>query len=135
MNQSDIVLPQNLYDELLQICRLELPYEACGLLVGTPYQIESIWPMKNELNSPNRFFVSKPIVEETIEKVKSLKRDIIAIYHSHPSTLAIPSRIDIINHLDESVDMVIISLKENEPIMKWYSIVGLTYKERPFLVI
>ncbi|WP_412977409.1 Mov34/MPN/PAD-1 family protein [Ornithinibacillus sp. 179-J 7C1 HS] len=135
MNQTEIVIPKGLYSKLLNTCRSELPYEACGLLAGTSNQIKSLWPMKNELRSTNRFFVSKYVVEDTMKKINSLKQEIFAIYHTHPNTAAIPSTIDIMNHHDESVDMVIISFKYHVPMMKWYTIDDSSYRERPFLII
>ncbi|WP_010097607.1 Mov34/MPN/PAD-1 family protein [Ornithinibacillus scapharcae] len=129
------LIPQELYYQLLQNCKDELPYEACGLLTGTQNLIRSIWPLKNELKSSNRFFVHQDQVQKTLETISSLNQQVKAIYHTHPNTEAIPSSIDIANHINQEVGMVIISYKSSEPIMKWYKIDGLNYTDCPFVVL
>lgn len=128
-------IPQQLYDQLLQNGKVELPYEACGLLTGTQNVIQSIWPLRNELKSSTRFFVHQNQLEKTLEIISRLKQEVKAIYHTHPITDAIPSSIDIANHIDQDVGMVIISYKSSKPIMKWYKIESLNYKNCPFIVL
>jgi proteasome lid subunit RPN8/RPN11 len=106
-----------------------LPYEACGLLSGDKYNVQSIWHLENEWKSDRRFFVSKTVIEETIQKFKKPNEQVRAIYHSHPTTAPVPSSYDISSHPNENVKMVIVSYKTNPPITKMYNIRGSNYEE------
>ena len=120
---------------MVDIGRLELPYEACGLLSGNDSHVKSLWPLQNEMKSVSRFFVNKNSVRETIQKIKKLEEQVLAIYHTHPITAPVPSSFDILNHPDNKVSMVIISYKTNPPNTKWYQIRDSMYIERPYYII
>lgn len=134
MDSEKIIIPQSLYDQMIEHGRVTLPYEACGMFSGNNQKIKSFWPLENESKSDRRFFVSKKVVEETIQKVKELDQQIVAIYHTHPSTAPIPSIYDIKHHVDHDVKMVIISYKTKSAITKWYRIIDSTYEECLFLI-
>ncbi|MGP4038681.1 Mov34/MPN/PAD-1 family protein [Gracilibacillus sp. D59] len=104
------------------------------MLSGKDNHVLSIWPLKNEVKSVSRFFVKKEIVEESIQKIKQLEEQVLAIYHNHPTTDPVPSSYDVLNHSDDNVDMVIISYKNNSPKTKWYQIQGSNYVERLFFI-
>ncbi|MCT2536302.1 Mov34/MPN/PAD-1 family protein [Aquibacillus koreensis] len=134
MSDKDIIIPQSIYSELIEKNRDLLPFEGCGILSGSNRYVKTAWYLDNELRSPNRFFVNKQIVEDTVMKIQEKQEDILAVYHTHPNTSAIPSSLDLKNHIDNEIDMVIISFKYKEPILKWYSIHGVKYAERLFLI-
>ncbi|MEC5424241.1 Mov34/MPN/PAD-1 family protein [Virgibacillus sp. C22-A2] len=134
MQTESIVIPEIIHNEMVENCKDRLPYEACGLLSGTGNRIRSLWQLENELKSATRFFVSKQSVEKTIQNIKHLEEQVLAIYHTHPITDPVPSSYDLRNHTDEKVFMVIISFKTNPPITKWYTIKGNHYTERLFSI-
>ncbi len=134
MDSEKIIIPQSLYDQMIEHGKVTLPYEACGMFSGNNQKIKSCWPLENESKSDRRFFVSKKVVEETIQKAKELDEQILAIYHTHPSTAPIPSIDDIKYHVDHDVKMVIISYKTKSAITKWYRIMDSTYEECLFLI-
>ncbi|WP_339227483.1 M67 family metallopeptidase [Oceanobacillus sp. FSL K6-2867] len=111
-----------------------LPFEACGLLSGTEGHIKSIWPLKNQLKSDRRFFVEKKIIEKTMQEINKLNEQVLAVYHSHPTTVPVPSVYDIVNHPDSKVKMVIISYKLNPPNTKCYHIEKPSYEECLFCI-
>lgn len=113
---------------------LHLPYETCGLLSGTNNHVQSLWHLENELKSAKRFFVRRKSVEEAVQQIKQLGEQVLAIYHTHPTTAPVPSSFDLTNHTDDKVNMVIISFKTNPPVTKWYTIKGTHYAERLFCI-
>ncbi|GAB2543456.1 M67 family metallopeptidase [Gracilibacillus alcaliphilus] len=129
MKREKIIIPQILHDQMVEHGRMALPYEACGMLSGNRQEVMSIWPLQNEWKSDRRFFVSKQVVEQTIQKANDLGEQILAIYHTHPSTEPKPSHYDIKNHLDKNIKMVIVSYKANTPTVKWYRIMNDYYQE------
>ncbi|WP_430788250.1 Mov34/MPN/PAD-1 family protein [Virgibacillus flavescens] len=129
MSSERLNIPQAIYDQMLAHGRTTLPFETCGLLSGNNGNVQSIWKLENELKSDRRFFVGKGIIEETIREIKSLDEQVLAIYHTHPTTAPVPSFYDITNHPDEVVKMVIVSYKTMHPITKCYNICGANHQE------
>ncbi|WP_246096902.1 Mov34/MPN/PAD-1 family protein [Psychrobacillus soli] len=132
MNQ--VIISEFLIKEVIDHARNQLPYESCGLLAGTDGKVNSFWVLENELKSDRRFFVSKTEVAKTLEQIAERKENVIAIYHSHPTTAAIPSSYDMINHPDSTIKMLIVSFKSEPPEAKCYHILHRTYLECPFLI-
>ena len=69
MDSEKITIPQTIYNKMLAHGRLSLPFEACGFLSGNNYKVQSIWQLENEWKSDRRFFVSKRIVEYTVQEI------------------------------------------------------------------
>ncbi|WP_173918943.1 M67 family metallopeptidase [Halobacillus sp. Marseille-Q1614] len=134
MNRKQIHVPPAIYDSMLVHGKSCLPYEACGLLSGKGNFIKAIWPLENEWKTAHRFFVSKQVVEQTVARITQLGEQVLAVYHSHPTTAPVPSMYDIKNHPDPTVKMVILSFKTPTPLTKWFDIQGSTYEECPFFI-
>ncbi|MGG0248485.1 M67 family metallopeptidase [Peribacillus frigoritolerans] len=134
MEENKFIIHGIQYDMMIDHCSSYLPYEACGILAGRNNEVDSIWKLENELKSDRRFFISKNKIEETVREISKQEKDILAIYHSHPSTTPVPSYLDIVNHPDPSVKLVIVSYKLNVLKVKCYDISNGLYKERPFLI-
>ncbi|WP_085992742.1 M67 family metallopeptidase [Oceanobacillus senegalensis] len=132
MSNNEMVIPQIIYDQMVEYGRENFPYEACGLLSGRENHVYSLWPLKNSWKSVNRFFVKKDTVERVIRQIEQREEQVLAIYHTHPFTAPVPSSYDIRNHPDNKVAMVITSYKTCPPKTKWYQIQGSNYTERYF---
>ncbi|MGP4041666.1 Mov34/MPN/PAD-1 family protein [Gracilibacillus sp. D59] len=124
-----ISFPDELYQKLIAEGEKKLPYEACGLLAGTHNQVKSFWPLQNQLASTTRFFVPKKVVSEALKCIENRKEQVLAVFHTHPSTKPVPSQYDLSHHPDEDVDMVIVSFKYPTPEIKWYQIKSKRWKE------
>ncbi|MGP4062201.1 M67 family metallopeptidase [Halobacillus sp. H74] len=128
-------ISKTLYDQMINHGLQDLPYEACGLLAGAEQgHIRSVWPLKNEWKSSTRFYVSKKVVEETLEQIDLKGQKVLAVYHSHPATAPYPSYTDLKNHTEYGVKMVIVSYKTSYPHTKCFSISEKSYDEHPFLI-
>lgn len=126
---------KTLYDQMVQQGALALPYETCGFVTGTDaHYIKKIWPLKNEWKSTNRYYVSKKVVAETLQKIKTMDQMVLGIYHSHPTTAPTPSFYDLKNHPDDDVKMIILSYKSAPPTVKCYTVQAYTYDEHPFFI-
>lgn len=121
-------LPRTLYQEMLDQARAELPNECCGLLAGTirpgtaPGQlavgeVQRRYPLVNERASPTEFFSEPRSMFQATRDIECRGFQILAIYHSHPTTDPVPSRTDRERSYYPLVMNLIISLKENEPRM------------------
>jgi proteasome lid subunit RPN8/RPN11 len=134
MEYDKIIIPAICYKEIVEHVRLNLPYEVCGLLAGKNNKIQSVWKLENEIKSDRRFFVGERKIAETMQLIKKQEEQILAVYHSHPTTAPVPSSYDITNHFNDRVLMIIISYKSINPKVKCYHIKKETYKECPFLI-
>ncbi|WP_217586153.1 M67 family metallopeptidase [Lentibacillus saliphilus] len=126
---THLIIPHPIFTSMIEHGETQLPYESCGLLAGSGNKVLSIWTLENELKSSSRFFVHKNVVADTLQQIHKCKEHVLAIYHSHPSTAPIPSSYDVYHHTDESVKMVIVSLKSQEPQVKCFDIKQDTYTE------
>ncbi|MFG6149842.1 Mov34/MPN/PAD-1 family protein [Halobacillus sp. B23F22_1] len=131
---NQLIVPKPIHNFLIDHGKKNLPYEVCGMLSGVNLTVQHVWPLKNEVKSQSRFFVSQTAVEETLKKVKEKSEEVLAIYHSHPTTSPSPSSSDIIEHADTNILMVIISFKMPIPVIKCFKILDSTYVSYPLTV-
>jgi proteasome lid subunit RPN8/RPN11 len=122
----------------------EFPNECCGLLAGrikTDAQGESIatveerFPLVNELASPVEF-TSEP--RSMFEAVRSMDRRglaTLAVYHSHPTSDAIPSNKDLERSYDAGVMNLIVSLNTGTPRVDAWWLVGARYEKAPWELV
>lgn len=126
---------QSIYEQLVAHGEDQLPYEACGLLAGNVDDcVLSIWSLENEWKSSFRYYVSKKVVESTVQQIELQGQKVLGVYHSHPTTAPIPSYHDLQNHPDHKVKMIIISYKNALPTLKCYTVMNNTYDEYPFYI-
>ena len=93
---AGLVLPAAVADELLAHAREELPNEACGLLSGdlsaggaTRYH-----RARNAEASPLRYNVHPDDLVRIVFAIDEVGEDLVAIFHSHTHTPAVPSPTD-----------------------------------------
>ena len=61
------------------------PLESCGLLAGRDSQVEKIFFVQNQAQSPVRY-VMDPIEQlHAFEWIESNEMDLLGIFHSHPT--------------------------------------------------
>ncbi|MDE2506183.1 MAG: M67 family metallopeptidase [Planctomycetota bacterium] len=124
-----LVVPRSIYDAMAAHCVREAPLEACGLLVGHPPRALSIHPLRNELASATRYNADPRDILDAVRAMRPLGREIVAIYHSHPSSRAFPSRVDLAeNHYGE-IPRIIVSLLENPPETRVWRLDPASYEE------
>jgi proteasome lid subunit RPN8/RPN11 len=93
---SALTLPRRLTEELLAHARSELPNEACGLLSGSAARGEAttFHPARNAEASPLRYNVDAEDLVRLTFAIEDAGEDLVAIFHSHTLSPAIPSATD-----------------------------------------
>jgi len=89
-----LILPQSIYRALLAHARAQFPYEACGLLRGRAGQVTDFLPARNISSTPHSDY---EVDAETLLRALSWEDEgdeLIAIFHSHPTSPAYPSPVD-----------------------------------------
>lgn len=117
-----LIISQKLLDEVISYCKDALPNEACGILAGRNNEIIKIYKMTNIENSPISYFMDSREQFKAMKDMRENDLSMIAIFHSHPSSPAYPSKKDMELAFYEDSIYLIVSLVEREPAVKAFLI-------------
>lgn len=73
----------------------ELPNEACGLLSGSAGHATRFHPARNAESSPYVYEIDPDDLVRIVFGIEADGEELVAIYHSHPRTAAVPSARDV----------------------------------------
>ncbi len=130
-----IKIPKNTLDEIVAHARRDLPIEACGYLAMRDHIVERHYAMKN-MDSSNEHFTFDPKEQfDVLRKMRSLGLKPNAVYHSHPETPARLSEEDIRLAVDPNISYVIVSMKDDRPVVKSFTVVKKRVEEEEIEII
>jgi [CysO sulfur-carrier protein]-S-L-cysteine hydrolase len=112
-----LVLPPELRQRIIDHALAECPNECVGLLAGHGDVVERVSPLINEANSPTHFFAAESLFAP-MRTMRDAGLDLVAIYHSHPTSPPHPSRRDMEENYYPDTVHLIVSLLHDEPMMK-----------------
>jgi proteasome lid subunit RPN8/RPN11 len=120
-----------LRDEMLAHLRAGLPNEACGILGGgEPGVVTSVHPTRNADASPYRYTVHPDDLLRVQLELDAADKDIVGIFHSHPSSAAYPSRTDVeLAALWPQTAFVIVSLRSQPGEVAAFDLTGQKIEE------
>lgn len=127
-------VPRSLLDEMLAQARAELPNECCGLLAGRidrsagVGRVERRYPLVNEAASPTEYLSEAKSMFSAVRDMDRNRLEMLAIYHSHPTSAAVPSRKDLERSYSPDVIHLIVSLQAVEPVMDGWWLSGTEYR-------
>jgi proteasome lid subunit RPN8/RPN11 len=115
-----LVIPDLLLEEVVAHARAEAPRECCGLLAGHVRDgvgvVTARYPIENAARSTTEYETDARGMFFAFRKMRESEIELLAIYHSHPTSAPIPSRPDIAhNTYGESVVHLIVSLAATQP--------------------
>lgn len=118
-----------------------LPDEACGLLVGRPAPSASaaahavrFEPTENDARSA-KVYTIPPLAHLRIERAAEAEGlEVLGVMHSHTHTDAYPSPTDVAQAPDPGWHYVIVSLRDDAPVLRSYRIIDGTIAEEPVVV-
>ncbi len=95
-NRIGLTMTSAVAEELMRHARRELPNEACALLSGSLAQgsATSVHPARNAEASPLRYNVDPEDLIRITYAIEDAGEDLVAIFHSHTHTPAVPSATD-----------------------------------------
>ncbi|WP_433242464.1 Mov34/MPN/PAD-1 family protein [Actinomadura nitritigenes] len=129
-----LLIPRGLLDAIVEHARAEHPYEACGIVAGpagTGRPARHV-PMANTAGDRRRRFRFDPDEQLAVWRDMDARgEDPVVVYHSHPTTAAVPSPSDIGGAWDPSVHYLIVSTRDPVPEVRAYRIKGLVAAEEP----
>jgi proteasome lid subunit RPN8/RPN11 len=91
-----LTIPRAVADEMLAHARTEVPNEACGLLSGSLSEgtATAYHPARNADASPYVYTVHPEDLVRIVFGIEDAGEDLVAIFHSHTHTPAVPSPTD-----------------------------------------
>ena len=120
-------IPRTLHDALIEHARRDAPIEACGYLAGV-VDVAGVagahFPLTNIDASAEHFSFDPAEQFAAFKEAGKQGMKLIACYHSHPATPARPSAEDIKLAYDPNISYIIVSLAEEEPVVKSFRIQG-----------
>jgi proteasome lid subunit RPN8/RPN11 len=129
-------MPHRFYDEMVAQAVAELPNECCGVFTGYLVEEGAVqligrvmrrYPLANEAASPREYHAA-PFAPYRDNRRNGM--EILAIYHSHPTTDPLPSRTDLErNYYGSDVVNFIISLKDSQPRVRAWWLAAESYRE------
>lgn len=133
-----IVLPRTLFEKLHAYCLDTLPNEACGLVggivSGQERLVKEIYFIRNLDESPEHFSMDP---QEQFAAYKSMKKNgwtMLGNFHSHPSTPSRPSAEDIRLAFDPEVSYLILSLQDDQGVLKSFRISEGEVREEELII-
>jgi proteasome lid subunit RPN8/RPN11 len=132
-------LPRRIVEEMIAQAVAELPNECCGLLAGTISEgrgtVVERYPLVNTAASPRAFESQPKSLFAAHKDMRQRGIDVLAIYHSHPTSPPIPSRTDLERNWTPDVVNLIISLEQSEPAVRGWWLTASDYREAEWDVI
>jgi proteasome lid subunit RPN8/RPN11 len=119
---THLIVPKDLLDSIISHCHEVYPNEACGILAGKEGFVQKVYKMNNTGNSPVSYMMDPKEQFTVMKEMRKEGLDLTAIYHSHPYLDAYPSPRDIQLAFYPDTVYVIVSLLNNEPIIRAFTI-------------
>jgi len=129
-NRYKLLLPQTLFQAMVEQAAAERPNECCGLLAGTlggaVVRAMRRFPLVNAAKTPATEYLSEPRSMFAADRaIRAAGLDVVAVYHSHPTSPPVPSKKDIASNYSDWVMNLIISLESGQPEMRaWWLFEG-----------
>ena len=143
-----LLIPGALLEGLIAQALTERPLECCGLLAGVREEAktgdkstESVgrvtrrYPLVNAAASPTEFLSDGRGMLDADRDMRACGLDLLAVYHSHPTSPAVPSRTDLARHWYADVVCMIVSLAVTPPDVRAWWLMETEYREAEWEVI
>ena len=135
MSDGGLSLSSELVGTLVEHAQAELPNEACALLGGDADsgRVTSLHPARNRLASPYRYDMDPNDLVRIVHEIEARGEALVAIFHSHPATTAVPSPTDV-REARYLVTHLVASLAGPAPVVRAWRIRGGEAIEVPLAV-
>ena len=136
MNSPDIQVPRKITNQLLHLAQISPDLEVCGLIGSKNGLPAHCYPIKNTAEHPQqRFLLDASQQISAMAKMRELGEELFAIYHSHPTSPALPSSYDLELAAYPEALYLIISLNTKGILeMRGFKIVQKTALEIPLIM-
>jgi [CysO sulfur-carrier protein]-S-L-cysteine hydrolase len=122
------------HERIIAHARSDYPYEVCGLLAGAQRVIRRVYEVPNAARSMTYYSMEPKAMLRAFNDMDDRGWDLLAIYHSHTHTEAFPSPTDVELAFYPEAVYLIVSLQEDEPVLRAFTIDDGKITERQLFV-
>jgi proteasome lid subunit RPN8/RPN11 len=132
-------IPRTVYEGMLWHALAERPLECCGLLAGIVRsdgvgEVRLRYPLLNAAASPVEF-ESEPRSHLSADRdIRRQGLEVLAIYHSHPTSEPLPSRKDLQRNNWPQTISIIVSLTTTPPTLRAWWLSAEAYREAQWTI-
>jgi proteasome lid subunit RPN8/RPN11 len=116
-------------------CRMDEPLECCGVLAGVFPEVSLFYPLANALASETRYDADPLDLLRAHRDIRDREAELLAIYHSHPSSRPVPSKADLALNYYGPLPRIIISLLGDRPEVRVWRLDPESFEELPWRVV
>jgi proteasome lid subunit RPN8/RPN11 len=136
---AHLVIPDALLVEMIAHAHGELPNECCGLLAGRIESgvgvVSARFEIRNDAASASEYETNPRDMFDAFRAMRESGLELLASYHSHPTSEPVPSRRDIErNTYGDSVVHVIVGFANAEPVVKAWWLEEAGCREVPLVI-
>ncbi|HKG26270.1 MAG TPA: M67 family metallopeptidase [Thermomicrobiales bacterium] len=125
VSPATLILPEAMRAEIIAHARAEAPRECCGVIAGRNGEPTRLYRLTNLEPGVDRYLIDDEELYRVYREIDEGGKDLLAIYHSHPVSVAYPSKTDVAFAFWEESFYVICSLEHPEaPVIRAFRIVG-----------
>lgn len=119
-----LIVPEPIRDEIIAHARDHWPRECCGIIAGKNGEITRLHRLTNLEQSVNRYLFDDEEFYKVYWEIENRGEELLSVYHSHPVTVAYPSKTDVEFAFWPEAVYLICSLEvEGSPVIRGFRIV------------
>src|SRR5215217_2301955 len=119
-----LVLPDEMRTEIIEHARDHAPRECCGVIAGRNGSLTRLYRLTNLEQGVDRYLIDDEELYRVYREIEEGGDELLAIYHSHPVSVAYPSKTDLAFAFWPDSYYLICSLEHPEsPIIRAFRIV------------
>jgi [CysO sulfur-carrier protein]-S-L-cysteine hydrolase len=119
-----LTLPAAMREEIVAHARADAPRECCGVIAGRNGQPVRLYRLANLEPGVDRYLIDDAELFRVYREIEDGGDDLLAIYHSHPVSVAYPSKTDVAFAFWDECYYLICSLEHPEaPVIRAFRIV------------
>jgi proteasome lid subunit RPN8/RPN11 len=133
--QAVLTIPAAIHAAMLSHCLMDAPLECCGVLGGVFPWVSLFYPLRNADLSEVTYNADPRDILLTVRDLRAREAEMLAIYHSHPHSKPIPSRIDLHTNYYGDLPRLIVSLLGETPEVRVWRLQENAFQELPWRIV
>ncbi|MDQ3655372.1 MAG: M67 family metallopeptidase [Chloroflexota bacterium] len=122
--EEQLILPPSIREEIVAHARDHAPRECCGVLAGQDGAPTHLHRLTNVEPGVSRYLFDDEEFFRVYWEIENRGEELLAVYHSHPVTVAYPSETDVaFAFWPEAVYIVCSLAVEQAPVIRGYHII------------